>query len=143
MAITKYNPVYRDHVPGTFPSLFNKFFYDNLEDSSVKRFLPPADVFENEKSYVVNLAVPGLSKSDFDIDLEDGKLLISGERKFEEVEGVTYYRQEIQNGAFKRVFHLPEDAEQNGIGASYKNGLLTLTIKKDEKKILKQRIEVK
>ena len=143
MAIIKYNPVYRDHVPGTFPSLFNKFFYDNLEDSSIKRFLPSADVLENENNYMVNLSVPGMSKSDFEIDLEDGKLFITGERKFEEVEGVNYHRQEIQYGAFKRVFHLPEDADKNGVSANYKNGILAIVIKKDEKKVLKQKIEVK
>ena len=143
MAIIKYNPVYRDHVPGTFNSLFDKFFYDVLEDSSVNRFLPSADVSENEKSYMVTLAVPGLNKSDFQIDLEDGKLFITGERKSEEVEGVKYHRHEIQYGSFKRVFHLPEDADQNGINANYKNGMLSITIKKDEKKILKQKIEVK
>ncbi|MFC2124320.1 Hsp20/alpha crystallin family protein [Bacteroidota bacterium] len=143
MAIIKYNPVLRDRVPGTFPSLFDKFFYDNLEDSSVKRFLPSADILENEKAYVVNLSVPGLNKSDFEIDLEDGKLIITGERKFEEVEGINYHRQEIQYGSFKRVFHLPEDADKNGISANYKNGILTISIKKDEKKILKQKIEVK
>ena len=143
MAIIKYNPVYRDHVQGTFPSLFNKFFYDNLEDSSIKRFLPTADVLENEKTYMVNISVPGLNKSDFEIDLEDGKLFITGERKLEEVEGVNYHRQEIQYGTFKRVFHLPEDADKNGVSANYKNGILSIVIKKDEKKVLKQKIEVK
>lgn len=143
MALIKYNPVYRDHVPGTSTSLFDKFFYDNLEDSSVKRFLPSADVLENEKNYMVNLSVPGLSKSDFEIDLEDGKLFITGERKFEEVEGVNYHRQEIQYGSFKREFHLPEDADQKGISANYNNGILSIEIKKDAKKIIKQKIEVK
>lgn len=143
MALIKYNPVYRDHVPGTYTSLFDKFFYDNLEDSSVKRFLPSADVLENEKNYMVNLSVPGLNKPDFEIDLEDGKLFITGERKFEEVEGVNYHRQEIQYGSFKRVFHLPEDADQKGISANYENGILSITIKKDVKKIVKQKIEVK
>jgi HSP20 family protein len=143
MALIKYNPVYRDHVPGTFSSLFDKFFYDNLEDSSVRRFLPSADVLENEKSYVVNLTVPGMSKSDFEIDLEDGKLFITGERKFESEENTTYHRKEIQYGSFKRVFHLPEDADQKGISAAYNDGILSVTIKKDAKKVLKQKIEVK
>jgi HSP20 family protein len=122
--------------------LFDKFFYDQLEDSSVDRFLPSANILERENSYEVHLSVPGMKKENFTIDLEDGKLLISGERNFETPEGTTVHKQEILEGSFKRVFHLPEDADQKKISASYVDGILRIEVPKDVKKVVKQKISV-
>jgi HSP20 family protein len=114
-----------------------------LEDSSVDRFLPSANILETEKAYEVQLAVPGMKKDNFNIDLEDGKLFISGERNFETSEGTTVHQQEILQGNFKRVFHLPEDVDSKKISASYVDGILYIEILKDVKKVLKQKISVK
>ncbi len=143
MTLIKYNPNYRSALPGSFKNLFDTFFYDSMEDSSVDRFLPGANVLEHEKQYEVQLAVPGMNKNDFNIDLEDGKLLISGERRFDVDENVEIHRREIRFGSFERVFHLPEDADQNKISASYQDGILKINIQKDEKKTLKHKIAVK
>ena len=117
MTLMKYNPYVRNRYPGSYVNLFDKFFYDRLEDSSVDRFLPSANILETENVYAVQLSVPGMKKEDFNIDLEDGKLFISGERNFETSEGTTVHQQEILHGNFKRVFHLPEDADQKKISA--------------------------
>jgi len=114
-----------------------------LEDSSVDRFLPSANILETEKAYEVQLAVPGMKKDNFNIDLEDGKLFISGERNFNTSEGTTVHHQEILQGNFKRTFHLPEDADTKKISASYIDGILYIEILKDVKKVLKQKISVK
>jgi HSP20 family protein len=84
-----------------------------------------------------------MNKEDFHIDLEDGKLYISGERKFETNEGTTVHQQEILHGNFKRVFHLPEDADNKKISASYIDGILKIEVLKDVKKVFKQKIDVK
>lgn len=107
------------------------------------RFLPQANILETEKTYEVHLAVPGMKKENFQIDLEDGKLHISGERNFEVSEGSTVHQQELAQGSFKRIFHLPEDADQKKISASYEDGILNIEIQKDVKKALKQKISVK
>ena len=143
MTLIKYNPYVRNRYPGSFVNLFDKFFYDRLEDSSADRFLPGANILETEKAYEVQLAVPGMRKEDFNIDLEDGKLFISGERHFENDEGTTVHQNEIHQGSFKRVFHLPEDADQKKISANYENGILNIEVVKDVKKVLKQKISVK
>lgn len=143
MTLVKYNPYVRRHFPGSFVSLFDKFFYDQLEDSSVDRFLPSANILEREKTYEIQLAVPGMKKENFSIDLEDGNLNISGERNFEFPEGTNVHNQEILQGSFKRVFHLPEDADQKNISASYIDGILKIEVAKDVKKVLKQKISVK
>ena len=143
MTLIKYNPYVRNRYPGSFVNLFDKFFYDRLEDSSADRFLPSANILETEKAYEVQLAVPGMKKEDFNIDLEDGKLFISGERHFENGEGTTVHQNEIHQGSFERVFHLPEDADQKKISANYENGILNIEVAKDVKKVLKQKISVK
>jgi len=142
MTLIKYNPNYRSNSD-SFLNLFDKFFYDTLEDSSVKRFLPHANILEHEKSYEVQLAVPGMKKNEFNIDLEDGKLSISGERNRELNEKSVVHRNEINYGSFNRVFHLPEDADQSKISASYEEGILKIEIQKDAKKIMKHKITIK
>jgi HSP20 family protein len=143
MTLIKYNPNHRVSKSDPFLSLFDKFFYDTLEDSSVSRFLPQANILESEKLYEIQMAIPGMKKSDFKIDLENGKLQISGERNVENNEGVTIHHQEIVYGTFNRVFQVPEDADQNNISASYADGILKVQIQKDEKKTLKHKIAVK
>lgn len=143
MTLIKYNPNYRSNVSDSFLNLFDKFFYDTLEDSSVSRFLPGANVLEHEKNYEVQMSVPGMKKDDFNINVEDGKLHISGERNYELDEKTVVHRKELRYGNFERVFQLPEDADQNKISASYTDGILYITIEKDVKKTQKHKISVK
>ena len=106
-------------------------------------FSPKVDVIENENSYEVHLAVPGVSKEDFKIDLNDNTLTISGERKFtNEKKEKNYHSVETQYGSFRRSFSLPENIDGTKISAKYNNGILELVIPKDEKKALKQTIKV-
>jgi HSP20 family protein len=143
MTLIKYNPNHRTRTSDPFSSLFDKFFYDTLEDSSARRFLPQANILESEKSYEIQMAIPGMKKDGFNIDLEDGKLHISGDRNADSGDGKTIHHQEMIYGSFKRVFQVPDDADRNGISASYGDGILTVQILKDKKKIQKHKIEVK
>ncbi len=143
MTLIKYNPNYRSTMPGAFSNMFDKFFYDTLEDSSVHRFLPNANVLESEKAYELQLAVPGFKKEDFNINFEEGRLTISGERNHKLDETITVHQHQIRNGSFERVFQLPDDADENKINASYKEGILYIEIQKNEKKIQKHKIAVK
>lgn len=143
MTLIKYKPDHKKETAGVFDNLFDKFFYDAFEDSSVRRFIPDTDVLESEKNYEILLAVPGMKKDAFSIDVEEGKLHIKGERKSEIDEKVTVHQRGIGYGAFERIFHLPDNVDQNNIAAAYEDGILKVRLPKDEKKIQKYKITVK
>jgi HSP20 family protein len=89
------------------------------------------------------VAVPGMNKEDFKINLDDNYLTISGERKQSKEKKENLYRSyETQFGSFSRSFSLPENVDGEKIAAQYTNGILVVTVPKDEKKSLKQTIKV-
>ncbi len=142
MKLIRYNHL-DPQVPASFSGMLDRFFTDSMS-AALKQFTPAVDIAEDEKSYTIQLAVPGVKKSDFKINLIDGKLTVSGERKMEEKkEGKTYHSVETQFGSFSRSFFLPEDVLADQIEASYENGILFLSLPKREKKLAKAVIEVK
>ena len=141
MSIIRYNP--SDFVPSTFSNLVDRFFNESIARNGGSVFSPKVDVIENENSYEVHLAVPGVSKDDFKVEVNDNYLTVSGERKFtNEKKDKNYHSVETQYGSFSRSFTLPENVDGTKINAKYNNGILELTIPKDEKKVLKQTIKV-
>jgi HSP20 family protein len=141
MSIIRYNP--SDYVPSTFSNLVDRFFNDTMVRNGASVFSPKVDVIENESSYEVHLAVPGVNKEDFKIEVNDNYLTVSGERKFtNEKKERNYHSVETQYGSFSRSFTLPENVDGTKINAKYNNGILELVIPKDEKKVLKQMIKV-
>jgi HSP20 family protein len=91
------------------------------------------DVAETEKSYHIEADLPGVEDKDVAVSLEDGVLTISGEKKqASETEGKTFHRTERSYGSFKRALALPPDADENGIRARMKNGVLEVEIAKSE-----------
>ena len=141
MSIIRYNS--NEFIPTTFSSLVDKFFNDSLARSGGSAFIPKVDVVETNEAFEIHLAAPGLSKEDFKIELNDNFLTISGERKFKvEKEEKNFLAIETQYGSFSRSFTLPENVDASKINAKYNNGILELTIPKDEKKALKQTIKV-
>ena len=144
MSLVRYRTS-NDFVPTSFSNLIDRFFTESAARSggSSYSFVPKVDILENEKGYEVNLAVPGLSKEDFKIDLNDNFLTISGERKFtKEKKENSLHVVETQYGNFSRSFSLPENVDASNIQASYNNGILEIFIPKDEKKALKTTIKV-
>lgn len=94
---------------------------------------PDVDVQEKKDAYVFDMDLPGMSENDIDIDLEDNVLTISSKEKEAESskdssdEGKWLLR-ERQIGSFKRQFELPEDIDVDAVHASFKNGVLTITV---------------
>lgn len=133
----------QDYVPVTFSSLVDRFFNENLVRSGGSTFIPSADISESEKAYELHLAVPGMKKEDFEIELNQGSLIIRGERKFsEENKGKTYHSIGTTYGSFSRSFSLPDHVAVSKIEANYKNGILEVIIPKDEEKVLRSNIKV-
>jgi HSP20 family protein len=101
---------------------------------------PMANIIENEKDFSIELAVPGMSKDDFNINLEDDILSISTEQKeMNEENKMNYTRREFRYDSFSRSFSLPESVNQDKIKADYNNGVLTITLPKSEETKIKGR----
>ena len=144
MSLVRYNNR-REFLPSNFSNLFDLFFNDSFDRTrSIDRFVPSVDVAENDKSFEVQLAAPGMKKEDFKIELNENNLVITGERKFENEKNEKNFRRvETQYGAFSRSFRLPENVNIDQIKAVYKNGILNLEIPKVEKPETKTLIEVR
>ena len=141
----RYNSALNNYAPTSFSNLIDRFFNDSLARSggSAYSFVPRVDILEEEKSFEIHVAVPGMNKDDFKIDLNDNYLTISGERKnSREKKENNFHSVEIQYGTFSRSFTLPENVDANGISAKYVDGILEVNIPKDEKKSLKSTIKV-
>lgn len=141
MSIIRYNP--SDFTPASFSSLVDKFFNDSLTRSGQNSFVPKVDVIEGEKAFELHVEVPGMKKEDFNIEINDNHLTISGERKFStEKKEKDFHSIETRYGSFSRSFTLPDTVNADKINAKYNNGILELTLPKDEKKLLKSTIKV-
>lgn len=117
-----------------FHPLYNDFFAHSAQDSSTT--IPAVNISENSEKFQIELAAPGLTKEDFHIKLEKDVLSISTSKKTEEVvEGTKYTRKEFGFHSFKRSFNLPETADQENIGAEYKDGVLFVSIAKRKEAI--------
>ena len=104
---------------------------------------PAVDIKETEKEFLIHADIPGVNPDDIDVHMEDGMLTIKGERESEtkeEREG--YKRIERQRGSFYRRFSLPDTANADKISAKSKNGVLEISIPKQEK-AQARKIEVK
>lgn len=145
MNLIRYNSALNNYAPTSFSNLIDRFFNDSLARSggSAYSFVPRVDILEEDKSFEIHVAVPGVNKDDFKIDLNDNYLTISGERKnSREKKENNFHSVEIQYGTFSRSFTLPENVDTNGISAKYVNGILEVSIPKDEKKAVKTTIKV-
>ena len=126
-------------------SLFDKFFDDDIFnwnfDLPANTVSPSHDIIENEKEYIVDFALAGFNKEDISLNVEDNVLTIEGERKANE--DTKYNRKSTFYGRFKKSFTLPDNVNSENIGASWKDGMLSIAIPKDEKTKLSKSIEIK
>lgn len=106
------------------------------------QWTPSVDIKEEEHGYVIVADVPGVDPKDIEVTMEDGVLSIKGERVRESTdERKGYHREERVHGTFHRRFSLPDSANPEGITATGRNGVLEVTIPKQEK-LQPRRIEV-
>lgn len=136
----------------SFPSWFDDFMTRDLSDwfssnfSTTGTTLPAVNIKENEKEFVVELAAPGMTKKDFNIELENDILTIHSEKK-EEVEDKdkegNFYRKEFSYQSFQRCFRFPQDVvNAEMINANYKDGILRLVLPKVDEKKAKSRKQI-
>lgn len=107
--------------------------FSRLLESPLAGWAPALDVHEDKDSFVIRTELPGLKREDIEVSLQDGALIISGERKEEKVEAdVEVHRQERYYGKFQRALTLPEPVAADKVKADYKDGVLTVTLPKTE-----------
>jgi len=95
--------------------------------------VPSVNVVENPQNFLLEVAAPGLEKSDFKVSVENGSLNISAKKeKKEEVQDGKYTRREFNYTSFSRSFNLPEGVKPEEVQAVYENGVLKVTLPKKE-----------
>lgn len=108
---------------------------DRLFDEAVRgasRSAPHCNAYEDEKTFCVQVAIPGMPVSDIHVEVDDHTLRVTGERKGEPSEGRVWHARELQEGAFTCTFQLPAQVNPDGGHASYEKGILTITFPKKE-----------
>ena len=132
MRIVKYN---NNKV---FPSLMNEFFNDDFRMNVINNnhSVPSVNSIENDNSFEIDLAVPGMKKDDFTIQLNDKVLVISSENTNSD-ENNSMSLNEFNYSSFQRSFIVPETVELDKIKANYKNGILKVKLPKKKDSITK------
>jgi HSP20 family protein len=120
-------------------SRLNDLFEDNFNQSWLGAngpWAPAMDILESHEAYIIRAELPGMKKEDITVELKDGTLTLSGERKSEKLaEGVEYRSVERVNGEFVRSVMLPKTVNREAIRASYQDGILEIHVPKaDEAK---------
>jgi len=121
-------------------SIFDQFFdRDRDEEGTSAVWAPRTDLAETDDAYTLRVDVPGMTKEDISINLQNNTLTISGERLSERTEeSEEYVRVERAFGNFHRTFTLPDAVDQENIAATYENGVLTINIPKTAKSTRRQ-----
>jgi HSP20 family protein len=111
---------------GLSPFSFERPLVSRLADGILK---PTLDLGATDKEYTITVEIPGVDEKDIKLEIVNDTLTISGEKKQEKEEKEKdYYRMERSYGSFQRVLSLPEDADQEKINATFKKGVLTVTM---------------
>ncbi len=106
---------------------FNQDFFAPFTASGLLK--PHVDIAVTEKEYTVSVEVPGANEKDVDVEISNNTMTIRGEKKQEkEDKDKDFYRIERSYGSFQRVLSLPEDVDQENIEATFKKGVLSITI---------------
>ncbi|WP_250435962.1 Hsp20/alpha crystallin family protein [Hanstruepera flava] len=122
----------------SFSSWIDNFFDTDLETGLLSNFnhgltLPAVNIKEDNDNYNLELAVPGMNKEDFNLELDNEILSIGVEKQTEDkIDNENYTRREFGYSSFKRTFTLPDTVDTEKINAKYENGILNIHIPKRE-----------
>jgi HSP20 family protein len=136
----------RNYVPAYWDDFFNDRVFNNFNNNQCNHTSPAVNVIEEDKGFRIEVAVPGLSRDDFNIEVDNDVLTISSvEKEKKEDKKHNYTRREFSYRSFKRSFQLPETIDQDQIQASHEAGVLSLNLPKKDEVVQKapKQIEVK
>lgn len=137
-AITRWTPetdIFRNRLDRMFNQMLQDVWGQQLptEDVARRAWLPPVDIREKEDALMFAVELPGMTKDDIDITLENNVLTVAGERKFEkETKGEEFHRLERSYGHFTRSFTLPSSIRTDKVDANFENGVLHISLPKQE-----------
>ncbi len=137
--VTRLAPERRERTPETrrprsMMDLLDTLWREPFEATpfSMPEF-PSVNISEDDKNITVEAEVPGMKPEDLDISMHNNNLIIQGEKRFEDEENRdNYHRIERSYGSFYRTIPLPTEVDENNVKASYKNGILNITLPKTE-----------
>jgi len=129
------NPFYalQREMNRLFSDFSHNFGFDILSEQEgfAGQFQPTVDVSETDKEIRVTAEIPGLEEKDFDLTLSGNNLIIKGEKKVErETKDEQVFRRESSYGMFRRSIPLPTEVDEEKVAATYKNGILKITLAK-------------
>lgn len=133
----------RSFRPFYMPNFFDDDFSPVLNNRTSS--MPAVNIREDEKNFILNLAIPGMDKKDLKIDINEDVLTISSESKTETTEERDEYKKkEFNYSSFCRSFYIPENVNRDKIEANYKDGILTVSLPKmeEEKKNLSRQVSI-
>jgi len=136
MALVRWDPTRElDSLQSEFNRLFDSFIGNGRSEVRARRWVPAVDLVETEGNLVLRADLPGLEKDDVAIEVKDGVLTLSGERRAEhEDKAEGYYRVERAFGRFSRSLTLPQGIEPDSIDAEFTDGVLEIRIPKPEER---------
>lgn len=148
--VVKRDPVFTADLRG-IQDEFSRIFAGGLprffggEEVFTGKWSPNVDIFENENSIVLEADLPGMKAGDFNLSIENYRLTLTGERKFEKEEkGENWHRVERNYGSFTRTFSLPNTVNVDEVKAEFKDGVLRVSLpKRDEVKARNINVTVK
>jgi len=139
-AVTLYRPRILENALSDFDRYMDSFFGGNFLTPSERIFnrLPSVDVRETEKAYILEAELPGFDEKDIEVHVDGFNLTIESKKEEEKSDESAakadadrnYLIRERRYSSFSRSFKLPENADPEGISASFKNGILSLEISK-------------
>ncbi len=135
MAVTKWDPfrdlmALQERMNRLFEDSISRFRYDE-DGTNAGTWSPPTDIHETESQIILSSELPGLEKSDIDVQVSENQLTIQGERKLErDLKEENYHRIERSYGPFQRTFTLPVSVLKDKISASFHQGILRVTLPK-------------
>ncbi|HVN97674.1 MAG TPA: Hsp20/alpha crystallin family protein [Syntrophorhabdaceae bacterium] len=135
-------PTLRAEMDKVFEDFFGRTGFPSLKEGA---FVPPVDVRETKKDVIVMLDIPAMDPNDLSVTITEDRLTVKGERKAEtEVREEDFFRKERVQGTFQRTVQLPTEVIGDKAKATYKNGVLEITVPKSQKTMPKEvKIEVK
>ena len=145
MAIQQYQDSFSGMGQSPFSAMLDRFFNESLASRGrVSSFSPQVDAYETEQGYQIEAALPGIKREDIKVDFHQGRLTISGERRFQnERNEKRYHLVESSYGSFQRSFQLPDTVDPSQIEASFEDGVLRVMVPKDTQKTMRHQINVK
>jgi HSP20 family protein len=133
----------RNFRPFYMGSIFDNDFFPVM--SANTNSIPAVNIKEDEKSFMLDLAVPGIDKKDLKIDINEDLLTISSETKNDSEENKDgYKRKEFSYTSFCRSFQIPENVNREKIEANYKDGILSVSLPKfeEEKNKISRQVKI-